>query len=150
MYGRANQIASYGRVANAEADPIQQVVMLYDGATKFLRLAASSIEDGELRAKAEQTDRALQIVNYLQSVLDFERGGEVAATLNTLYTEVTLLVLKASAGLDAAKMRRAADLLEPVRGAWAAIAADARAQESSAQAPSAPARQHAPLRSVSA
>ena len=128
MHGRANQIASYGRVANAESDPIQQIVMLYDGATRFLRLAAASIESNDLRAKAEQTDRALQIVNYLQSVLDFERGGEVAVTLNTLYTSVTLMVLKASAELDASKMLRAAELLEPVRGAWATVAAKPRAE----------------------
>lgn len=147
MYGRVNQIASYGRVANAESDPVQQIVMLYDGAIRFLRLAAASIEANDLRAKAEQTDRALQIINYLQSVLDFERGGEVAVTLNTLYTSVTLMVLKASAELDASKMRHAAELLEPVRGAWATVAGDARAQAAGPAAARPPA---APLRSVSA
>src|SRR5689334_1710079 len=111
MYGKTNAIASYGRVANAESDPLRQVVMLYDGAIKFLRLAAASIETGDLAAKARHTDRALQVVNHLQSTLDFEHGGEVAVTLNTLYVSVTLMTLRASSALDAAAMRHAADLL---------------------------------------
>lgn len=118
MYGRSNAISSYGRIANAEADPLQQLVMLYDGAIKFLRMAAGSIETHDIAAKAEQTDRALQIINYLQSILDLERGGDVAVTLNALYMSVSLLILKASAKLDAAEMRRAATLLAPVRDAW--------------------------------
>jgi flagellar secretion chaperone FliS len=113
MYGRNSALANYGRVANAESDPLRQVVMLYDGAIKFLRLSASAIETGDLPGKAEHTARALEIVGYLQSVLDFERGGEVAPTLDRLYSSVTAIILKASARLDAAGMRRAADLLAP-------------------------------------
>jgi flagellar secretion chaperone FliS len=127
MYGRSNAISSYGRVANAEVDPIQQLVMLYDGAIKFLRMASNSIESNDITAKAEQTDRALQIVSYLQSILDFEQGGEVSITLNTLYTSVTIMILKGSAKLDAKEMLRAAELLAPVRDAWAANARAAAA-----------------------
>jgi flagellar secretion chaperone FliS len=118
MQNRSDAIHTYGRVANAEADPLQQIVMLYDGAIKFLRLASASIESRDIAAKAEQTDRALQIINYLQSILDLERGADVAASLNALYTSVTLVILNASARLDATEMRRAADLLAPVRDAW--------------------------------
>lgn len=118
MYGRANGISSYGRVANAESDPIQQIVLLYDGAIKFLLMASASIQANDIAAKAEQTDRALQIINYLQSVLDFERGGEVSVWLNTLYTSVTMIIINASAKLDASEMLRAAELLAPVRDAW--------------------------------
>lgn len=132
MYGRANAIGSYGRVANAEADPIQQIVMLYEGAIKFLRLAAFSIESRDIAAKAEQTDRALQIISYLQSILDFERGGDVAVSLNMLYTSVTQLTFSASARLDAAEMQRAADLLLPVRDAWVT---NARAASSTPELP---------------
>jgi flagellar protein FliS len=142
MYGRSNALNNYGRIANSEVDPLQQIVMLYDGAIKFLRLASTSIESGDIHAKAEQTDRALQIISYLQSILDLERGKEVAASLNTLYTSVTLVILNASAKLDAKEMRRAADLLSPVRDAWetnarsAIVAAQAAypAAQSAAQA----------------
>jgi flagellar secretion chaperone FliS len=119
MYGRSNALSSYGRVANAEANPIQQIVLLYEGAIKFLRMASASIEANDIAAKAEQTDRALQIINYLQSVLDFEHGGDVSVSLDALYMSVTMIIINASAKLDAAEMLRAADLLAPVRDAWA-------------------------------
>lgn len=122
MYGRANALASYGRVANSETNPLRQIVMLYDGAMRFLNLAALDIESGDLAAKAEHTARALDIVTYLQAVLDFERGGEVARALDSLYSNVAAVTLRASASLDSRSMRRAAELLAPVRDAWVANA----------------------------
>jgi flagellar secretion chaperone FliS len=119
MFGRNKALATYGRVANTETNPIQQIVMLYDGAIKFLRLTAADIEEGNLHAKAEHSNRALDIMGYLQSILDFERGGEVAVTLDNLYTSITLKIIRASAALDADEMRHAATLLTPVRDAWA-------------------------------
>ncbi len=124
MYGRNKALASYGRVANTETNRLQQVVMLYDGAIKFLRLTASDIETGNLAAKAEHSNRALDIVSYLQSILDFERGGEAALIYDNLYNVVTAIIIRASAALDASEMRRAADLLAPVRDAWTTIAAN--------------------------
>lgn len=122
MYGRLSALASYGRVANSDHDPLQQVVMLYDGAIKFLRLAAANIEAREIALKAEHVNRVLDILNYLQGILDFERGGEVAPVLDNLYTLVSMKVLRASANLDAAEMRAAAELLAPVRDSWFQVA----------------------------
>jgi flagellar protein FliS len=125
MYAKSNALSSYGRIANSDNDPLQQIVMLYDGAIKFLRLAATDIEAREIPKKAEHTNRALDILNYLQGILDFERGGDVALTLDSLYTLVSMKVLRASATLDAQAMRAAADLLMPVRDSWTVVAASA-------------------------
>lgn len=143
-YGRPKAVTTYGRIANAEANPIQQIVMLYDGAIKFLRLAASDIEANDIPAKAEHTGRALDIVTYLQSTLDYQRGGEVAPALNELYAHVISLTLRASAALDATMMRRAADLMAPVRDAWetnARASATLSLTASASQAPAAEIRQ---------
>jgi flagellar secretion chaperone FliS len=119
MIKRPGALATYNQVANMETNPLQQIVMLYDGAIKFLRLAAADIEAQDLAAKADHTARALDIVQYLQSILDFERGQDVAPVLDTLYSSVTALILKSSRTLDAVLMRHAADLLVPVGEAWA-------------------------------
>jgi flagellar protein FliS len=128
MYGRKNAVTSYGRVANAETDPLQQVVLLYDGAIKFLQFAAADIEAREITRKSEHVNRALDIINYLQGTLDFERGGEVAHTLDKLYTLVSMQILRASAKLDAPDMRRAAGLLSPVRDSWDVVARAKKAE----------------------
>ena len=118
MYRQARGLTSYGRMANAETDPVKQVVMLYDGAIKFLNLSAEDIAAGDFAAKGEHSNRAFDILNYLQSILDFKRGGAVAETLDTLYGSVTRMALRASVTSDAAMMRRAGELLLPVRNAW--------------------------------
>ena len=118
MYAKPKALASYGKVATTETNPLAQVVMLYDGAIKFLNLAANDIENNDLNAKAEHSNRALDIISYMQSILDFERGGDVAPAYDVLYRSLTVMVLKASVNLDAAMMRQAAELLAPVRDAW--------------------------------
>lgn len=118
MYNQPKALASYGRIANAETNPLKQIVMLYDGAIKFLNLAAADIEAKDFVAKAEHSARALDIINYLQSILDFERGGNVATSLDKLYRSIQVLVLRASSELDADLMRKSAELLAPVRDAW--------------------------------
>lgn len=118
MYAKPKGLASYGKIANSETNPLKQIVMLYDGAIKFLNLTAADIENKDFIAKAEHSNRALDIINYLQSILDFERGGDVAPSLDNLYRSVTVLILRASAELDADLMRRAAELLAPVRDAF--------------------------------
>lgn len=119
MYGGKKAISAYQQMTNLESNPLRQVVMLFDGAMKFLNLAASDIELGNLTAKAEHIDRAVNILSYLQSILDFDRGGEIARIYDRLYTSVTSMVVKASLTLDATTLRHAAQLLSPVREAWA-------------------------------
>ncbi len=118
MYGTPKALASYGRIANTESNPLKQVVMLYDGAIKFLNLTAAAIDAKDLPSKAENSTRALDIINYLHSILDFEKGGSVAESLDKLYRSILVLILRASAELNASLMRRAAELLAPVRDAW--------------------------------
>lgn len=119
MYKKPNALASYGRIANSESNPLKQIVMLYEGAIKFLNQTAADIEAEDLIAKAEHSRRALEIIFYLQSILDFEKGGSVAVSLDNFYRSITVLLLRASQELDADLMRRAADLFIPVRDAWA-------------------------------
>ena len=118
MYGRPKAIAGYGKIANMETNSLKQIVMLYDGAIKFLNLTAADIEVNDIVAKCEHSNRALDIISYLQGILDFERGGSAAVSLDKLYTSINVLILRASSELDANLMRRTADMLAPVRDAW--------------------------------
>lgn len=122
MNARPDAISSYGRIANAEQNPLQQLIMLYDGAINFLRQTAADIECHDLVKKAEHVNRALDIVHYLQQILDLEKGGAPAQALDRLYTVLAIKILRASAHLDARGMREAADLLAPVRQSWIALA----------------------------
>jgi len=54
--------------------------MLYDGAIKFMKLAIRELEAGNYAAKGQYVNRAQDIINELNAVLDMEAGGEISRT----------------------------------------------------------------------
>ncbi len=85
----AHRCQSYRQVATQTAPPGQLVLMLYDGAIRFLERALtgfSHTDPGEFHMTINNNlQRARAIILELNRCLDRERGGEIAATLNALY-----------------------------------------------------------------
>ncbi len=77
---------AYRQNAVIGASPVQLVIMLYDGALRFMEEGkiAMSIKDHE--TKNFKLQRAQKIVMELISTLDIRNGGEIATNLLSLYT----------------------------------------------------------------
>jgi len=103
--------------------PLELVVMLYDGAIRFLGVATDAIGRGDIPARRDAVSRALAIIAELQSTLDLARGGAVAEELDQLYTYITRRIMDASMKQDAAPLDEARKLLTTLRDAWQSIAA---------------------------
>jgi flagellar protein FliS len=103
--------------------PLELVVMLYDGALRFLQMAADATRRNDLVAKREGMSRSLAIIGELQNTLNLREGGEVALSLDRLYTYITGRLVDANAKKDPVPIDEAIRLLRPVRDAWAQIAA---------------------------
>jgi len=89
MMSRANPLQSYMQVATETASPARLVLMLYDGAIRFLENAQRGFE-AEDPLEFNQTIhnnvmRAIAILDELNASLDLERGGECAANFRRLY-----------------------------------------------------------------
>jgi flagellar protein FliS len=121
----AQAIATYQHVQVTSRSPLELVVMLYDGAIQALRQAHDALDRRDLVTKRATIRKALQIVQHLQSSLNMEDGGEVAANLDIVYRDVITRVLDGNVRLDPAPLRDAIALLETVREAWYTIAAAA-------------------------
>lgn len=117
-----NKLYSYQQVASATSSRFDQIVQLYDGAIKFLMLAAGDIKKKDAASKAAHINRGLAIVDYLRAVLDLEKGGEVAQLLDNVYEYVTHEALMASAWMDAARLEGPIHSLREIRSAWHQIA----------------------------
>lgn len=102
--------------------PLELVVMLYDGALRFLAVAHDAVVRRDIPARRDAIAKVLAIVSELQSTLDLERGGVVATDLDGLYTYITTRVMDATAKNDTAPLEDARRLLETLRNAWHAIA----------------------------
>ena len=85
----ANPWKSYRQIATQTAPPGQLVLMLYEGALRFLEraLAGFACEDpAELNMTVHNNlQRAQDIIRELNLALNMEQGGEFAATLRRLY-----------------------------------------------------------------
>ncbi len=103
--------------------PIELVTMLYDGALRFLNEARDAIGRGDLVTKRDKVSRALAIVAELQNTLNMQEGGEIAASLDALYTYVSGRLLDANMHNTTPGIDEAIRLLTPLRDAWTEIAA---------------------------
>lgn len=103
--------------------PLELVVMLYDGAIRFLHEAHDAMVAKDLVAKGRALSRALAIINELQNNLNLEQGGELAERLDALYTYMIGRLVDSNIKGDPAGLQECLALLDNLRGAWAEIAA---------------------------
>jgi len=104
------------------ASPGQLVVMLYDGAGRFLRQAEIAAAEGAWSHAMDRLDKADAIVDELLVTLDTVQGGQIAERLQGIYVFCKRLLIEARVDRDAGKIRRTAALLTDLRDAWAEIA----------------------------
>jgi flagellar protein FliS len=119
---------SYQRTQVESRTPIELVVLLYDGALRFLDNARNAIERHDITARREAVSRALAIVSELQSTLDLERGGDVAKSLDGLYAHITFQLMEASRRRDVGPIDHCTRLVTTLRDAWADIARGASSE----------------------
>ena len=102
--------------------PLELVVMLYDGALRFLQQTVDAMQRGDLVAKRDSLSRAMAIVTELHGMLDLEQGGEVAASLDSLYTYMMERLTTANQQRDPAPVAEVMRLMTGLRDAWSQIA----------------------------
>jgi flagellar protein FliS len=97
------------------------VVMLYDGAIKFLKMAIKEIEAKNPEAKGKYINKATDILLELNAVLDMEAGGEVATNLRKLYLFMGRHLTEANTKQDIGKIEEVIKLLEELNQSWKTI-----------------------------
>lgn len=127
MSNLATAPGAYRQNAVMAAAPTQQVVMLYDGARKFLRQSAIAMQAGEVERAHNTLRRAELIIAHLDGTLDFDQG-QLPARLHAIYQFSLAHLSRARMDQDPEKLEEVSELLHELRDAWALIAAeDARA-----------------------
>jgi flagellar secretion chaperone FliS len=112
---------AYRESAVLTATPEQLVVMLYDGANRFLTQSAVAMREGRAGVAGEKLRRAEAIIDELLATLDLS-VGEVAERLQALYLFFKEHLMAARLKQDPAKVDDVARLMRELRSAWAAIA----------------------------
>ena len=121
-YATAQQ--AYRDSAILTAPPERLVVMLYDGANRFLIQGATAMRAGDLTVMNDRLRRAEAIITELRATLDMS-AGQVAGNLESIYSFCQRLLLEARLNQDADKIEQVAKLLCELRDAWDKVAGQA-------------------------
>jgi len=116
---RASQ--SYQNVQVTTIDRGKLLLMMYDGALKFLGHAKDGLEAKDVQKFARFLSKSQAIIAELMNTLDFERGGEIARDLDRLYDFMLFYLTEANIQKDATKIVRVMDLIEIIAGAYREI-----------------------------
>jgi flagellar protein FliS len=122
MNGYSNATRAYTESSVLTAPPERLVVMLYDGAGRFLARAVAALRDGDAGAAGEPLGRAQAILDELLATLDHE-AGLVAERLESIYLFCKRTLIEAQLQRDPEAVERVAAQLAVLREAWAEIAA---------------------------
>lgn len=106
----------------AAADPHQLVLMLIDGLLEELARARGHIEARHYERKGRSIAKCLQILGGLDTALDMEQGGEVAANLRQLYDYCGQQLYQASLHNEPAGLLSVERVLTDLREGWQALA----------------------------
>jgi len=118
-YARAYQTQSV-----LTASPGQLVLMLYDGALKFIGMAQEAFKLPEEDARRFELininiQKAQNIIVELQSNLNREAGGELAVTLDRLYDYYERRLFEANIHKNPAPLEEVERFIKELRDAWA-------------------------------
>ncbi|MCS7208874.1 MAG: flagellar export chaperone FliS [Fimbriimonadales bacterium] len=130
MYNGVNGYERYLETAVETASPARLIVMLYDGAIRFINEASQAMRQRDYETQNTKLQRAQKILAELISSLDFEKGGEIAENLLRLYTYMYNQLVEANISDRSELLEHVVCLLSELREAWDAIATEAEAQVS--------------------
>lgn len=98
------------------------VVMLYEGAIRFLTQAIEALENKQYVEKGRRINRAINIITELDVVLNMDTGGEIAQNLRSLYQFMIKHLVEANSRKNPDKIRQVIRLLETLLNGWRQIA----------------------------
>lgn len=115
-----------------EADSHRLVQLLMEGALSRIMLARAAMVDGDIARKGQLIGKVIDIVEGLRASLDADRGGELAANLQSLYDYVNRRLLEANLRNRPEPLDEVHGLLAEIRDAWASIPMEFRRREDDA------------------
>jgi flagellar secretion chaperone FliS len=115
-------IAAYKENTVATQSKGRLVVLLYEGAIRYLKQAQRELEAGDLAAKGKSINKALAILNELDLCLNMEDGGEIAQNLRSIYQFLVRHLSEANIERNPTPIQDAIDCLESLNEGWKTIA----------------------------
>ncbi len=119
MYSAAARAYFNTKVTTTTQEDI--VVLLFEGAIKFLEQAKILIKEKNYQDKGNAITRALNILAELDGSLNVDKGGEMAQNLHALYLFCQSRLLMANLRMDTDMIDEVIGMLKKVGSAFGEI-----------------------------
>ena len=117
----SNGIQSYVKTDISTSDPLRLVIMCYEGAIDSLKLAKEKMKEENYEKKAKAFIKAQNIIDELLCSLDFEKGGDIARNLSSLYNYMLRRILHGNVNKDMNAIDEVIGMLNELLSAWQSI-----------------------------
>lgn len=119
-----NPFNEYKKTQITTANQGKLIVMLYDGAIKFLNIAIENMTPKTYDVANTNIIKAQDIITELLLSLNMKDGGEISQNLFNLYLYFKKALLEANIKKDAEMIKTVLKLIKELRDAWDKISAN--------------------------
>ena len=120
MYGR-NAHNTYQTVQVTTTDKGRLLLMMYEGAIKFLKQAKVGLEANDISKFCRFLSKAQAIIAELMNTLDFDKGGTIAKDLDRLYDFMLFYLTEANLHRDPKRITKVIGLIDTIYSAYKEI-----------------------------
>lgn len=120
MYGK-NAHNTYQTVQITTTDRGRLLLMMYEGAIKFLKQSKVGLEEKDIVKFCKFLGKGQAIIAELLNTLDHEKGGTIAQDLERLYDFMLFYLSEANLYRDGERISRVIGLLEVIYSAYREI-----------------------------
>lgn len=124
-----NAYQKYKTTSIQSASREKLLLMMYEGAIKFVKLAIVAAESKQIAERGMAIGRAYDVILELNNTLDHKVGGEIATNLEQLYMFMTEQLTQANLTGDPAHLRTVLKLLETLYDGWQKAVEQIKRQE---------------------
>lgn len=112
------------------ASPHKLILMLYNGAIKYLNQAETSLLEGKHSSAHQYILKVQDIVYELIACLNERDGGEIAENLKSLYLYVIDQLIQSNIQKSIQPLAEARSVIQSIKEAWEAIGKEVVAGQS--------------------
>lgn len=120
MYGK-NAHTAYQSVQVTTTDRGRLLLMMYEGAIKFLRQSKAGLDANDIPKFCRFLSKAQAIISELMNTLDFEKGGTIARDLDRLYDFMLFYLTEANLYRDGKRITKVISLIDTIYSAYKEI-----------------------------
>ncbi len=133
-----NGFRQYSQVQIKTANKGKLIIMLYQGAIRFMKKAVQQLEQKDMEGKGKSLIRAQDIVLELLYALDQDmlaKGNELALNLQRLYLYCYRRLVRANVDMDPEPIKEVAALMASLLEAWEKVVSSQGESEVGAETP---------------